>query len=253
MSDIAENKKGFKNKKIFLIVIIIILITLFIGYGISFKSTPESREKKIISYLEKKYNSKFEIIKLKDSGENVIMEEINCDGSTFWPKITDKDVYYYTYEVHSVSDDVTFEVKYIDKRLKDEIIEVTTYYSLTNKNDVKNDIDDYIINILGNNNIIKTESNGFKISQNFDEICDSNYVKKLEKISDYVKEKNSIDKDLDILVYFEYDDDILVVFGYSKPIITKRSTEYFDGAAGVDIVSGKYIKTYRSIEEYLER
>lgn len=45
MSDIAENKKGFKNKKITLIVIIIILIILFIGYGISFKSTPESREK----------------------------------------------------------------------------------------------------------------------------------------------------------------------------------------------------------------
>ena len=253
MINVEENKSKQKHKKIALIVIIIILITLFIGCGISMKSTPESREKKIISYLEKKYNSEFEIIKLKDSGENVIMEEISCDGSTFCPKITDKSVYYYTYEVRSVSDNVTFEVKYLDKRLKDEITEITTYYSLTNKNDIINDIDNYIINTIGNDKIIKTDSNSFKINQDFDEICDSNYVKKLEKISTYVQEKNRLDKDLEIFIYFEYANDILVVFGYANPYITKRSTEYFDGAEGRDIVSGKYMKTYHSLEEYLER
>lgn len=253
MINVEDNKKTQKNKKIAVIVIIIILITLFIGYGISLKSRPESREKKIISYLEKKYNSKFEIIGLKDSGENVIMEKISCDGSTFCPKITDKGVYFYTYEVRSVSDNVTFEVKYLDKRLKDEITEITTYYSLTNKNDIISDIDNYIINTIGNDKVIKTESNSFKIDEKFDEVCDSNYVKKLEKISTYVQEKNRLDKDLDIFVYFEYSDDILVVFGYNNPVITKRSAEYFDGADGTDIVSGKYMKTYNSLEEYLER
>ena len=56
-------------------------------YGIFIKSTPESREEKIISYLEKKYNSKFEIVQLIDSGENVLFSEISCDGSTFCPEI----------------------------------------------------------------------------------------------------------------------------------------------------------------------
>ena len=50
---IAVDKKIYKNKKRNIIIIIVILIILFILYGISIKSTPESREKKIISYLEK--------------------------------------------------------------------------------------------------------------------------------------------------------------------------------------------------------
>lgn len=248
-----ENKKILKNKKRNLIVVIIILIILFIGYGISFKSTPESREKKVISYLEKKYHSKFEIIEMKDSGENVKMEEINCDGSTLFPEIKEKGVYYYIYDVRSVSDNVTFEVKYLDRKLNDEITEITTYYSLTNRTDIINDIDNYIINIIGNNKVIKTESNSFEIDEKFDEICDSNYIKKLEKISTYVQKKNRLDKDLDIVVYFEYADDILVAFGCNNLIITKRSTEYFDGAAGTDIESGKYMKIYYSLDEYLER
>ena len=250
MNSEGKNRKIIKNKKIALIVIIVVLIVLFIGYGISFKSTPESREKKIISYLEKKYHSEFEIIKLKDSGENVLMGEIGCDGTTFCPKITDKGVYYYTYEVRSVSDNVTFEVKYLDKRLKDKIIEKTTYFSLTNKNDIMSDIDNYIIKTLGNDNVIKKEPNSFKINQCFDKICDSNYVKKLKKISKKKKKKNSLDKDLDVVVNFEYEDDILIVFRLNNPVITKRSTEYFEGAIGE--VSGKYVKLYYSIEEYLK-
>ena len=46
----SDNKKN--TKKICLIVILIILAILFVGYGIFLKSTPESREKKIISYLK---------------------------------------------------------------------------------------------------------------------------------------------------------------------------------------------------------
>lgn len=64
MIEKEEDSKIFKNKKRNLIILIIILIILFVGYGISIGSTDEGREKKIISYLEKKYNSEFKIIEM---------------------------------------------------------------------------------------------------------------------------------------------------------------------------------------------
>lgn len=254
MTNKKENTKISKNKKRNLIIILIILAILFIGYGISVKSTPQIREKKIISYLEKKYNSEFEIIEMTSSGEHVIMSEVACDGTTFCPEIKDKGAYYYKYNVLSVSDNITFEVEYLDKRLKDKITETTTYYSLTHTEDILNDINNYIINTIGNNETtIRSDSISIEINKKLDEICDSNYKQKLEKISAYVKERKSLDKDLDILVYFEYSDEILITFGYKDPIVTKRSDEYFDGAEGQDISSGKYMKVYHSLDEYLDR
>lgn len=243
-----------KNKKRILIFIIVILLIIFIGYVISIKSTPESREKRIISYLEKKYNSKFKIIEMKSSGEHIILNKINIDGTTFLPEIKDKGVYYYRYKVMSLSDNITFEVEYLDRRLIDKITEITTYYSIKNKDDILRDISSYIIDTMGNNElIINSDPISLKFNENFDEVCDANYKKKLEKISTYVKEKRALDKDLDILVYFEYSNDILITFGYGKPVVTKRSEEYFDGAEGIDMTSGKYIRTYYSLEEYFER
>ena len=61
----------------------------------------------------------------------------------------------------------------------------------------------------------------------------------------------SLDKDLDIFVYFEYLD--VITFGYDEPIVTKCSKEYFDGTEEQDISSGKYMKIYCSLDEYLER
>lgn len=72
MTDNEENMKISNNKKIKFIIITILLLVLFLGYSVSIKSTPEVREKKIISYLEKKYNSKFKIIEMINSGEHVI-------------------------------------------------------------------------------------------------------------------------------------------------------------------------------------
>lgn len=242
-----------KSKKIKLIILIVILGILFMGYGLSIKSSPENREKKIISYLEKKYNSQFKIIKLTESGENILINEISCDGATFCPEIKDKGVYYYNYEVLSVSDNVTFKVKYLDKKLIDKITEMPTYYSIINKDNIESEIKDYIINILGKENITIEENTGFIINQSFDEICDSTYTKKIEKISRYIGEKNSIDSDLDIIVYLEYSNGVLISIPGSSPVITKRSTEKFDDADGVDITTGEYMKTYYSIQEYLER
>ena len=254
MNENKDDSKILKNKKRNLIIIIVILLMLFIGYGISIESTPEAREKKIISYLEKKYNSNFKIIEMTSSGEHIILNEISCDGATFCPEIKDKGVYYYRYNILSLTDNVTFEVEYLDKRLKDKITETTTYYSLIHTDDILCDINNYISSIMGNNNVERTsESISFKFDEKFDEICDSNYKKKLEKISTYVKEKNALDKDLHILVYFTYADDILITFGFRDPIVTKRSEIYFDGATGKDISSGKYMKTYNSLDEYLNR
>lgn len=254
MIDKEENSKILKNKKRNLIIILVILAILFIVYGISIGSTPEGRKKKIISYLEKKYNSQFEIIEMTSSGEHIILPELSCDGATFCPEIEDKGVYYYRYNVLSLSDNVTFEVEYLDKRLKDKITEITSYYSLIHTDDILKDINNYIINLIGNNkSTINSTSVSFEFDEKFDEICDSNYRKKLEKISAYVKEKRALDKDLDILVYFTYSDDILIAFGYSEPVVTKRSEEEFEGAEGIDIVSGKYMKTYYGLDEYFNR
>lgn len=151
MADIEENIKISNNKKIKFIIITILLLVLFLGYSVSITSTPEVRKKKIISYLEKKYNSKFKIIEMTNSGEHVILNEISCDGATFCPEIKDKNVYYYKYNVLSLSDNVTFEVEYLDKRLKDTITETTTYYSLIHTDDILNDINNYIISIMGHN------------------------------------------------------------------------------------------------------
>lgn len=254
MIEKEENTKILKNKKRNLIIVIVILLILFIGYGISIKSTPESREKKIISYLEKKYNSKFKIIEMTSSGEHIILPEQSCDGATFCPEIKDKGVYYYRYNVRSLSDNVTFEVEYLDKRLKDKITEVTTYYSLINTDNILNDISNYIVSSIRNTNTqIRSNSILVEVNEKFDEVCDSNYKQKLEQISTFVKEKRALDKDLDILVYFEYLDDISITFGYKDPIVIKRSVEEFDGADGIDSSTGKYMKVYNSLDEYLER
>lgn len=149
---------------------------------------------------------------------------------------------------------MTFEVEYLDKRLKDKITEITTYYSLIHKEDILSDIHNYIISILGNHKtIMDSESISLEFDEKFDEVCDSNYTQKLEKIAIYINQKKALDKDLDIFVSFEYLDDILITFGYKDLIITKYSDEYFDGAEGQDISLGKYRKVYRSLDEYFNR
>lgn len=254
MNEKEYDSKILKNKKRNLIIIIVILLILFVGYGISIESTPEWREKKIVSYLEKKYNSKFQIIEMTSTGEHIILNEVNCDGSTFCPEIKDKGVHYYRYNVLSLSDNINFEVEYLDKRLKDEITEITTYYSLIHTDDILNDINNYIVSTIGNHKTeINSQSISIKFDEKFDEICDSDYKSKLDKISNYIKEKRTLDKDMDIVVYFSYSDDILIAFGCNEPIVTKRSNEYFEGADGTDIVSGKYMKIYYSLDEYLDR
>ncbi|MEE1218587.1 MAG: hypothetical protein U0L20_01530 [Ruminococcus sp.] len=251
-----ENIKKTKNKKIILLIILIaILVGLFVVFGMSMYSTPESREQKIISYLEKKYDSKFEIVEMTKTGEHIILNELSCDGSTFCPEIKDSGVHYYLYNVVSKSDNITFEVEYLDRRFIDEITETTTYFSITHTDEIVLDINDYITDIFGEKNLhkeVSEKSIGVRIYEDFDKIYNSDYRQKLDKISAYVTKKNSLDKDLDIIVTFAYSDGILLNFISGNPIVTKRSDEYFEGSEGQDITSGQYIKVYCDLEEYFE-
>jgi len=249
-----EESRKEKRKKRNLVIVLVVLVILFFCYGVSLSSTPENREEKIISYLEKKYNSEFKIIEMTSSGEHIILNELNCDGTTFCPEIKDKGVYYYRYNVQSLSDNIIFEVEYLDKRLKDTITEITSYSSLMNKDKSLADINDYIVNLFGNvNSKILQNSVSVEFDEKFVEICDSNYRKKLEQLSTFVRKKKHMYEDQYLSVYFEYSDDTSVSFGSKEPIIILRSDESFEGTDGVDSVTGKYIKIYYSLDEYFNR
>ena len=238
-----------KTKKVKLLIAIAILIILFIGFGIFIKSTPESREHKVISYLKEKYNTDFEIIRLIDSGENVLFSEISCDGATFCPEIKDKGTYYYRYEVLSLSDNITFEVNYLDKKIKDTITE--SYFPKKYGDYILNDISNYIVSTIGDNETV-TEFNksNYKnyglegwievnINKDLDNIYNKEYMKKLEAISSYIKNKEAMENDIDITVYINFKNNMQVYYLPNNPIIRKSTDE------------GDIIENY-TFEEYLE-
>ena len=227
-------------------------------YGIFIKSTPESREEKIISYLEKKYNSKFDIVQLIDSGENVLFSEISCDGSTFCPEIKEKGVYYYTYEVLSVSDNVTFNVKYLDKKIKDDIIEETSYYSLKNTDDILKDISNYIIDKIGgtveesvNSEYKNCDYISIKIDENLKDIYNNSYMKKFKNIQAYIEARNNSDADINIEVYINYNDNCYFTSAFGEIVEDYRTEkEKSDPMSSSEELEKMH---YYTLEEYLRK
>ena len=208
-------------KKMKLLAIIIILLILFIGYGVSVRPTPKTREKRIISYLEKKYNSQFEIIKLKGSGEDILYSKIDFDGATIWPEIKNKGVYYYNYEVKSVSDSVTLTVVYLDRKIfPDKIKEVVTYYAIKNKDKIMNDMADYILDTIGREKTeVTLDEDGLnnnssliviEVDKALNEIYNADYVNKLKQIAQYAYEKNNLDEDVNIDIRIIYKNNIWI-------------------------------------------
>ena len=117
-----------------------------------------------------------------ESGENVLFSGLSCDGSTVFPEIKEKGVYYYTYKVLSVSDNITFNVKYLDKKVKDKITEETSYYSLKNTDDILKDISNYIIDKIGgtvedsvNSEYKNCDYISIKIDENLKNIYNNSY------------------------------------------------------------------------------
>ena len=227
-------------------------------YGIFIKSTPERREEKIISYLEKKYNSKFEIVQLIDSGENVLFGEISCDGSTFCPEIKEKGVYYYTYEVLSVSDNITFNVKYLDKKIKDKITEETSYFSLKNTDDILKDISNYIIDKIGgtveesvNSEYKDCDYIIIKIDENLKNIYNNSYMKKLKNIQAYIEAKNNSDPDINIAVDIDYNDNCYFTSTFQEIVEDDRTEKEKSDPM---VTPGEHEKMHHyTLEEYLEK
>ena len=63
-----DEKKLKRSKKIKLIMILSVLAVLFISYGLDLTNDKQqiNNNLKVISYLENKYNQKFEIIQFQD-------------------------------------------------------------------------------------------------------------------------------------------------------------------------------------------
>lgn len=250
------DKKIDKKKKRNIIILLVIFLVLFVLYGISFKSTPESREKKIIAYLEKKYNSEFAIVQLVDSGENVLFGGLNCDGSTFCPEIKEKGVYYYTYEVLSITDNVTFKVKYLDKKIKDKITEETSYFSLKNTDALLEDIANYIIKMIGgtveekvNSEFKDSDYITINIDENLKDIYNNNYMEKLQNIQSYIDTQNKTDADLNINAYINYNDNCYFTSAFHE-IVEDERTEIEKNES--TMASLAKIHHY-TLEEFLEK
>jgi len=234
-----------KNKILKLVIAITILLILFLVFGIFIKSTSKSREDKIVSYLKNKYNTDFEIIRLIDSGENVLFHEIGCDGTTFCPEIKDKGTYYYNYEVLSLSDNVIFEVKYLDKKIKDTITE--SYFSNKYGDEILNNFAKYIVDIIGDDETVAECNKSdyglddwieIEINKDLNDIYNNEYIKKLEAISSYIENLKEIENDIDITVYINYKDNMQIYYNSINPIIRKLTS------------GGNVIENY-TIKEYL--
>ena len=148
-----NENKGKKSKTIKLIVVLLFLAMLFIIYGVYLKTdTHESKEKKVITYLENKYNQEFEIIELVASKQ---YEEppIGCDGSTFIPARKVKDKYQYDYEVLSKTDNVKFNVYYLDDKGEDGFKD--SYTECKNLIETIDEISSHIIANIGDENCQK--------------------------------------------------------------------------------------------------
>lgn len=177
---------------------------LFIGYGLGFdfnncmssinkEKKSVSKEEKIISYLEKKYNKKFKILKLESEGPDILFPEINCDGSVFFPEIEDEDTYNYYYKVLSTEDNIEYMVLYQENKTGNTIKEHTDY--TIEEHPTYNEAINYTIKTLKLNDFSITEAylimgDIIEINENFNDLYNETYLKKLKKIAKYMKDSD---------------------------------------------------------------
>lgn len=190
-----ENKLK-KFKKIKLIIILAVLLVLFISYGLYLNDDKkQSNDLKVVSYLENKYNQKFEIVQLVDSRQYE-KPAIGCDGSTFVPARKVKDKYEYDYEILSKTDNIKFNVYYLDDKGTDNFQD--SYIESKNVAKTIEEISNHIISNIGNINTQKTfdivERNfsltydcdiNIYFNENLNEILDENYINRLHAIRVY--------------------------------------------------------------------
>ncbi|MBE5813300.1 MAG: hypothetical protein E7314_06585 [Clostridiales bacterium] len=108
-------EKTDKVKLVKLILVILILGCLFVFYTVPLSQIRRlflTNEDLILNYLSEKYNQEFEIINLISTEQETKMNYIIFDCGYAEPI---KDSFIHYYKVHSVEDNVNFEVVYYQK------------------------------------------------------------------------------------------------------------------------------------------
>lgn len=247
--------KETKNKKVKLIIAVLILCVLFICSGIFIKSTVKTREEKILSYLEKAYDTKFEIVSLNWSGEKIIFPGIGCDGSTFCPEIKDEETICYKYDVLEVENNITFELYYEDKKFNDKI--EAAYFKERYGEEILNEVATYIVDLIGDEDseieywISELPNDKYRINggvqitldQDLDSVLNKQYIEeKLRKISTYLKKKCNMDEDVLIEVEVNFNKGLQLWFYHRNALPLIR-----------DITKENYNEESCNPYEYLER
>ncbi len=217
MSDITQEKKENRKSKIFIVGLLFLIVVVIISISvIAISSSKVTREEKILNYLEDKYNEYFEVVRLIDSGEKVLINKLSIDGSTFVPEIKSKSTVCYLYEIRSFKDDIFFNLLYEDKNMGDKIYE--PYFRMSRGDKFLENIANYTARMIGDENakieISKYEYETYGLegeiridaNVNFDEAINKEYIENnLREILKYIKKKiNEVEDDVsvEVDVYF---------------------------------------------------
>lgn len=217
MGDITQEKNTNKKFKIFIAIVLLLIVGLITVISIiSISNSKLTREDKILNYLEDKYNEYFEVVRLIDSGEKVLVRGVSIDGSTLIPKIKSKNTVCYVYEIRSFKEDIFFNLVYEDKNMGDKIYE--PYFRMSKGDKFLENIASYTARMVGDENakieISKYEYETYGLegeiridaNVNFDESINKEYIEKnLREILKYIKKKiNEVEDDVsvEVDVYF---------------------------------------------------
>ena len=252
MEDKNVEKKQDKKIKIFGLVSLGIILILIIVIAIINATT--TREEKILKYLEDEYNEYFEIVRLVDSGEKILLHEVGMDGGVLIPEIKSKSTICYEYEVRAYKDDLIFEVVYEDKRFADEIHEA--YFRLSRGDKFLNEIAEHVVFEIGDKDS-KVELSKYEykdygmegeitiwINKNLNDNMSADYIEdKLRKISSYIKKKVKEQNDVTLEVDVNFNDGMRLWF-YEKNVVPLISVIPADEYQNVDFYTPyEYLKS----------
>ena len=245
MGDITQEKNTNKKSKIFIAIVLLLIVGLITAIGIILTSNSKlTREDKILNYLEDKYNEYFEVVRLIDSGEKVLVRGVSIDGSTLIPKIKSKNTVCYVYEIRSFKDDILFNLVYEDKNMGDKIYE--SYFRMSKGDKFLENIASYTARMVGDENAnIEINKYEYKtyglegeiridVDVNLNEVINKEYIEnKLREILKYIKKKINEQEDeisIEIDVYFNngvrlwfYDRNVLPII-YTKTGVENEET-----------------------------
>lgn len=190
-----EKSEKILNKKTIIAIIATILVFLLLIFIILpnfYQDTSSEREKAILSYLQDKYNSNFEILGLESQKQ--YEENFNIDASEFTKKVWGKYEYYYN--VLSTTDNVEFIVYLLDDNGK---FSCNDSYKINKKYDTTiQQLQNYTTSLIGKENIAKITFqadnysdaiNGklkVQLNKGFESIVNRSFLSNLDSINNYI-------------------------------------------------------------------